>query len=88
MRPNEQHSALPEGLSELMIQLHSSCASSASIERIFLSFGLIQNEISNGLGVEKAAKLVFCYRMFRGKEDLDYQLPPYRSSANVGPLIV
>ena len=57
MRPNEQHSALPEGLGELMIQLHSSCASSASIERIFLSFGLIHHKMRKRLGVEKAAKL-------------------------------
>ena len=67
-----KYAALPEGPVELMIQLHSACASSASIERIFSSFGLIHNKIRNRLGVEKAAKLVFCYRMLRGKEDLDY----------------
>ena len=67
-----KYAALPEGLVELMIQLHSTCVSSASIERIFSSFGLIHNKIRNRLGVEKAAKLVFCYRMLRGKEDLDY----------------
>ena len=67
-----KYAALPEGLVELMIQLHSACASSASIERIFSSFGLIHNKIRNRLGVEKAAKLVFYYRMLRGKEDLDY----------------
>ena len=72
MRPNKQHSTLPEGLVELMIQMHSDCASSAPIERMFPSFGLVHNKICNRLGVEKAAKLVFCYRMLRGKGDLDY----------------
>jgi len=67
-----KYAALPEGLVELMIQLQSACASFASIERIFSSFGLIHNKICNRPGVEKAAKLVFCYRMLRGKEDLDY----------------
>ena len=32
----------------------------------------IHNKIRNCLGVEKAAKLVFCYRMLRGKEYLYY----------------
>ena len=71
-----------------MIQLHSACASSASIERIFSSFGLIHNKIRNRLGVEKAAKLVFRYRMLRGKEDLDYELTLCRSSVNVSNCIV
>jgi len=38
-------------------------ASSASIERIFSSFGYIWNRLRNRLGLQKAAKLVFCFRM-------------------------
>ena len=56
----------------LMLQLHSASASSASIERIFSSFGLIHNKVRNRLGVEKATKLVFCYRMLRGRQELDF----------------
>lgn len=47
-------------------------ASSASIERIFSNFGLIQTKLRNKPGVEKAGKLVFCYRMLRGNEDLEW----------------
>ena len=64
--------ALPTGFLDLMLQLHSASASSASIERIFSSFGLIHNKVRNRLGVEKATKLVFCYRMLRGRLELDF----------------
>ena len=64
--------ALPIGFLDLMLQLHSASASSASIERIFSSFGLIHNKVRNRLVVEKATKLVFCYRMLRGRQELDF----------------
>ena len=38
-------------------------ASSASVERIFSRFGLVHSKIRNKLGVEKAAKLVFLYKV-------------------------
>ena len=38
-------------------------ASSAGVERIFSTFGYIHSNITNKLGIEKAAKLVFIYRM-------------------------
>ena len=38
-------------------------ASSASVERIFSRFGLIHSKLRNRLGVEKAAKLVFLYKV-------------------------
>ena len=38
-------------------------ASSAGVERIFPTFGYIHSNIRNRLGIAKAAKLVFIYRM-------------------------
>jgi len=63
---------LPPGFYNLMITLHSACASSAAIERVFSSFGLIQSKLRNKLGAQKAQKLVFCYRMLRGPSELEY----------------
>ena len=37
--------------------------SSASIERVFSSFGLVHSRIRNRLGIEKAGKLVFIFRI-------------------------
>ena len=47
-------------------------SSSASIERVFFNFGLIQTKLRNRLGLQKAAKLVFSYWYLRGKEDIDW----------------
>ena len=49
-------------LCDIAIKLLSLQSSSDSIERIFSNFGFIQNKLRNRLGIEKAAKLVFCYR--------------------------
>lgn len=56
----------------LMVKLHSVPCSSASIEQIFSNFSYIHNKLRNRLGVQKAAKLVFSYRMLRGHNDLDW----------------
>ena len=63
---------LPGGYTDLLVSLHTACASSASIERVFSSFGIIHSKLRNHLGVEKAAKLVFCYRMLCGKHEVEY----------------
>lgn len=39
-------------------------ASSASVERVFSSFGLVHSDLRNKLGVEKAGKLVFLYKLY------------------------
>ena len=52
--------------------LLSTPPSSASIERIFSNFGAIHTKIRNRLGNDKTSKLVFCYRMLRGNQELDY----------------
>ena len=62
----------PEGFVDCMLQLQSACASSASIERVFSTFGHIHSKLRNKLGVQKAAKLVLCYRMLRGGSEPDY----------------
>ena len=63
---------LPDGFVELMVTLHVATASSASLERIFSSFGLVITKLRNKLGLTRAQKLVFCYRMLRGPRELDY----------------
>ena len=47
-------------------------ASSASIERVFSNFGLIQSKLRNRLGLSRASKLVLCYRFLRGSEEIDW----------------
>ena len=48
-------------LCDIACQLMSMPASSASIERV----------LRNRLGLQKAAKLVMCYRELRGSEEID-----------------
>ena len=44
----------------------------ASVERIFSNFGLVQTKLRNRLGISKASKLVSCFRFLRGSHDLDW----------------
>lgn len=44
-------------------RLVTAVTSSASIERVFSTFGLVHSKLRNRLGVEKAGKLVFIYRI-------------------------
>jgi hypothetical protein len=48
-------------------QLLGAVASSASVERIFSSFGLIHSKLRNRLGTEKAGKLVFLFKHYNNK---------------------
>jgi len=60
-------------LADIMAHILSCPSSSASVERIFSSFGLVHTKLRNRLDVQRAAKLVFCYRMLRGNiADDDY----------------
>ena len=61
-----------EKFSDFANNLLSCPASSASIERIFSNFAFVHTKVRNRLGVEKASNLVFCYRMLRGCNELDY----------------
>lgn len=68
---NEKTSKLPENFCNFFISLLSCPASSASIERIFSSYGLIWNKLRNRLGFENALSLVKIYRHLRS-EPQDY----------------
>ena len=50
---------------DFLIKLHNCPASSAGIERIFSSYGLIWSKLRNRLGVEKATKLVKVHKYYR-----------------------
>jgi hypothetical protein len=54
---------------QLLLEMPSSLA---AIERIFSNFVMIQSKFRNRLGLVKAGKLVFCYRMLRGKDEIDW----------------
>ena len=56
---------LPPKFFALMKQLHGASASSASMERVFSTFGLNQTKLRNGLCTEKLSKLAFCHQMLR-----------------------
>jgi len=53
---------LREQMIDLCSQLLSAVASTAGLERIFSSFGLVHSKLRNRLGNEKAAKLTFLFR--------------------------
>uniref|UniRef100_A0A8D9FE05 HAT C-terminal dimerisation domain-containing protein n=1 Tax=Cacopsylla melanoneura TaxID=428564 RepID=A0A8D9FE05_9HEMI len=53
---------LHEGTNQLAEQLCTAVASSAGIERLFSTFGLVLSRVRNRLGTEKAAKLVTIFR--------------------------
>ena len=59
-------------LCDIAIGLLTLPSSSASIERIFSNFGLIQTQLRNRLGIDKASKLVACYRELRGCQELEW----------------
>ena len=55
-----------------MVVLYSAVVSSAALEHIFTSFGLVLTKLRNKLGLQKAAKLVFIYRILGGPKELAY----------------
>ena len=68
-------SKVSEKFIELAIRLVSAPASSTSIERIFSTFfAHVHNKVRNRLSVERAQKLVYCYRILRGNssDDIDW----------------
>ncbi|CAL1672891.1 unnamed protein product [Lasius platythorax] len=56
---------------DLVTQLHTAIASSASIERLFSAFGLVHTKLRNRLGVEKASKLVTILKALNKKGKID-----------------
>jgi len=49
---------LTKEMNEMVKQLFTSCASSAGIERIFSTYGIVHTKLRNRLGIEKSSKLV------------------------------
>ena len=48
-------------------QLLTATSSSAGVERVFSSFGLVDSKLRNRLGIGKAAKLVFLFKLLNKK---------------------
>lgn len=48
-------------------QLLTAISSSAGVERVFSSFGLVHSKLRNRLGIGKAAKLVFLFKLLNKK---------------------
>lgn len=60
---------LPKEFCSFMKSLSSCPASSASIERIFSTFGLVWSKLRNQLGEEKAKKLVKIYKFLHSNKE-------------------
>ena len=60
---HSQSSAVDSKTLLMCDQLLGAVCSSAGIERIFSTFGFVHSKVRNRLGTEKAAKLVFVYRL-------------------------
>lgn len=64
---------------KLCEKLFTAVATSANLERIFSTFGLVHSKLRNRLGVEKASKLTFLFKYFnqedRKKIKLDWCWP-------------
>lgn len=62
----ESHNKFDDVL-EMIVQLFTASASSASVERVFSMFNLVQSKLRNSLGTDKAGKLVFFFKRFNYK---------------------
>jgi len=62
--PSEQ---LTDRLLMLIDQLLSATSSCAGFQRVFSTFRLVHSKLGNRLGMEKADKLVFTYKMVNKK---------------------
>lgn len=72
MEVTEATNKLPQGFCSFFASLHTCPASSASIERLFSTFGIVWSKLRNRLGVEKAQKLVTVYRYHRDKNQCEW----------------
>jgi len=74
MRTAEREKPLPHNHCSFTSSLCACPASSASIECIFLTYGLVWSNIRNSLCAEQAEKLIKIYRFYRAEEDNQYNL--------------
>ena len=58
-----QSDRISEEMLALALKILGAKASSADVERIFSTFGLVQSEVRNRLGTTKSGKLVFMYKL-------------------------
>ena len=58
--------------SKSQIQLLTTFASSAGVERFFSSFGLVHCDLHNRLGISKSGKLVFLYKVLNKNQLEDW----------------
>lgn len=61
----------PEIANQLSVVKQFLCAtaSSASVERMFSTFGFVHSDLRNRLGIEKGGKLVFLFRFYNQNEE-------------------
>jgi len=64
---HSQSERLTDRLFTLFDQLLSAIASSAGVERVFSTFGPVHSKLRSRLGIEKAGKLVFVYKLLNKK---------------------
>lgn len=63
---NLQHKeAIPKELVQLLVSMFNCPSSTASVERVFSTYGFIQTGKRNRLSQEKVMKLAFCFRGLR-----------------------
>lgn len=62
-----QKQFISKNLYVLTTQLFSAVASTAGVERLFSTFGLVHNKLRNRLGGERAAKLVTIFQHYNNK---------------------
>lgn len=67
-KKNDKAHVIPDDFINYTINLLNCPASSASIERIFSTYGLVWTDLRNRLGVEKAQKLVQINRFLNNKK--------------------
>ena len=58
-----QSDRISEEMLALALKILGAKASSADVEHIFSTFGLVQSEVRNQLGTTKSGKLVFMYKL-------------------------
>lgn len=68
----EKSGKINPALCQIARRLLKMPASSASLERVFSNFGFLQSKLRNRLGIQKAAKMVVCYRYLRGNHEVEW----------------
>lgn len=62
-----QSDRISKDMLKAALQVLGAKASSADVERVFSTFGLVQSQLRNRLGTEKSGKLVYMYKLLNPK---------------------